>query len=627
MNAVGGMAHSLFNFIGNLGSEISASDKKEKIIRKMQELHFDIFQAFDDLTDILEEIYNDEKIIIIPDYRDELIVEQKQRQYNIINNIPRIDNVEKRKEALVECLKLKPDNTDVYLKIIEYFPRELPMISELLDFVNIDIYEIKKIVTNTWLPSSEKFPDHVEWARKCIQIINEKQEKNGWVSDDLMIEFDTIVTEDNRKRQKALEEEDRKRRTIHQLQLTKNPPQSKHYIVAEGDSEVVLKDVSYIEAAEEAKLKVKELYENLHIRQQIKIGDIKLDRSLEGYTELVMTNDETAIRNVRDQIAEINAMYNIAPAIQTELDNVLHDIDIKKRTVQGTVFETREAADNERSKYVNGVKYDEEKERMSAREESIFVEAVRNDQSYQSKDSVFHALRCIGEIKESMIKTKAAINYRTQFEKTVIDIHNYIESETESAREAYSDRKKELQKDVRGWFTLVFLILGIITINRESEWLKLLALVLFASAIYTFFCLLKAQVGLWNENAKEKMVNRIETAQKGNPAIRQCTVSADNQIQIHSTVKLKATEELYNQSADLLKTNVSSEQLEQAYKLLLRAAYRGHAEAQYTLGQLYEKGSIENINSKYHTVFSKKWYNKSAEQGYKPAIEALKHMK
>lgn len=92
-------------------------------------------------------------------------------------------------------------------------------------------------------------------------------------------------------------------------------------------------------------------------------------------------------------------------------------------------------------------------------------------------------------------------------------------------------------------------------------------------------------------------------------------------------MKLKTTEELFKQSADLLKTNVFSEQLEQAYKLLLRAAYRGHAEAQYTLGQLYEKGSIENIESKYHTVFSKKWYNKSAEQGYKPAIEALKHMK
>lgn len=150
------------------------------------------------------------------------------------------------------------------------------------------------------------------------------------------------------------------------------------------------------------------------------------------------------------------------------------------------------------------------------------------------------------------------------------------------------------------------MILGIVTITRESEWLKLLALGLFASAIYSFFRLLKAQVGLWNENAKAKMINRIETAQKGNPAIRQCTVFADNQIQIHSTVKLKTTEELYNQSADLLITNISSEQLEQAYKLLLRAAYRGHAEAQYTLGQLYEKGSIENINSKYHTVFSKK---------------------
>lgn len=317
----------------------------------------------------------------------------------------------------MECLKLKPDNADVYLKIIEYVPRELPMISELLDFVNIDIYEIKKIVTNTWLPSSEKFPDPVEWARKCIQIIKEKQEKNGWVSDDLMIEFDTIVTEDNRRRQKALEEEDRKRRTIYQLQLMKKHPQSKHYVVAEGETEVVLKDVSYIEAAEEAKLKVKELYENLHIRQQIKIGDIKLDRSLEGYTELVMTNDETEIRNVRNQIAEINDLYNIAPAVQAELDNVLHDIDIKKRTVQGTVFETREAADKERSKYVNGIKYDDESERMSAREESMFVEAVKNESSYQSKDSVFHALRCIGEIKESDIKTKAAINYLAQFKK------------------------------------------------------------------------------------------------------------------------------------------------------------------------------------------------------------------
>lgn len=75
------------------------------------------------------------------------------------------------------------------------------------------------------------------------------------------------------------------------------------------------------------------------------------------------------------------------------------------------------------------------------------------------------------------------------------------------------------------------------------------------------------------------MEKRIETAKKANPAIKQCTVSDDNQIQINSTVKLKTTEELYNQSADLLKTNVSSEQLEQAYKLLLRAAYRGHAEA------------------------------------------------
>ena len=32
----------------------------------------------------------------------------------------------------------------------------------------------------------------------------------------------------------------------------------------------------------------------------------------------------------------------------------------------------------------------------------------------------------------------------------------------ESAREAYSDRKKELQKDVRGWFPWVYLILGMV---------------------------------------------------------------------------------------------------------------------------------------------------------------------
>jgi hypothetical protein len=37
-----------------------------------------------------------------------------------------------------------------------------------------------------------------------------------------------------------------------------------------------------------------------------------------------------------------------------------------------------------------------------------------------------------------------------------------IESKTESAREAYSDRKKELQKDVRGWFPWVYLILGMV---------------------------------------------------------------------------------------------------------------------------------------------------------------------
>lgn len=112
MNAVGGMAHSAFNALGNLGTGISADSARKEIVR-----------YFNDISEDLKKIFIQ--------MRDELIKEIKEICPKVIKwGDPSLEktltfeftnlNDRRRKEVAVQLLQLNPYSVQNYIRIFEF---------------------------------------------------------------------------------------------------------------------------------------------------------------------------------------------------------------------------------------------------------------------------------------------------------------------------------------------------------------------------------------------------------------------------------------------------------------------------------------------------------------------------
>ena len=610
LNAASGLAHSIFNLIGNLGSEWSASSKKDKAIQKMKEISFDLSPSFKALADILEEIYQEHGLFIIPDYRSDLASQRINKQNNIINNLSKISNPEQRKEALVECLALKPDNETIYLTITKYFPHEFPSLTKLLEFVNIHASDIAFDISAEWLPPYTKDIPLLEYAETCLHILKDKEKEYGWSSQELIDQIQTTIKDEQLKQQRILEEESRTRRTIHQIEVVRSFVSSEIQF-QESDNTIILKNEEQIQDAEEAKEIIKQIYRELYSKQVPRATNKTSEKLLKHYNVdiLVITDDEKKIQTARDEIASINEVYNVAPTILQELNTLLEKYDLEARTVGSTVYETRQAADIERTKYVNGIKYENIRERLTAQEEVYFINSISEEPLYQSDDIVLHNLYVIQEIKKAQLTTQASKKLLQKYEKEIIEKYDDVNADIESAKSHYMIKKKELRKDFTWWWPLSYFILGIITITRQNEILQFIGLCSFLTMIYTIYKLIKAEIILFLNDEKNIMNKKISEARKSYPSIDKCIIEDHKILSINPSVNIRSVDDLLDESIQMLKNSLSDSEKETAGKLILRAAFRGSTNAQQMLSELYKNGDIGNFNDDANDYLSKKWYN------------------
>lgn len=615
LNAASGLAHSVFNLIGNLGSEWSASSKKDKAIQKMKEISFDLSPSFKALSDILEVIYQEHGLFIIPDYRRDLADQRINKQNNIINNLSKISNPEQRKEALVECLALKPDNENIYLTITKYFPHEFPSLTKLLEFVNIHASDITFDISAEWLPPYTKDIPLLEYAETCLHILSDKEKEYGWSSQELIDQIQTTIKDEQLKQQHILEEESRTRRTIHQIEAVKSPGSSEIQF-QESDNTIVLNSEEQVQYAEEAKDIIKDIYIQLYTKQPFHSSNKKTEKLLKVYnaTILTITEDEQKIQAARDEIGKINKVYNVAPTILQELDTLLEEYDLKARTVDGTIYETRQAADIERKKYVNGIKYEDIKKRLSAKEEVYFIKSITEEPSYQSEDTVLHNLFVIHEAREAQLTTQAAQKLIERYEQEILEKYDDVNDAIETAEYHYKRRKSELRKDLTWWWPLAYFILGIITITRQNEILQFIGLCSFPAMIYTIYKLIKAEIILFLDNEKNIMQEKISEARRSCPSLSKCVIENNKILSISSSVKVRSVDDLTDEATRILQNSLSDSEKKIAGKFILRAAFRGSAKAQCMLGELYENENLGDFCNESTNLLAQKWYNTAYKQ-------------
>lgn len=381
LNMAEGAVHTLINGIGNFGTSVSSSIQKDNILDKYSYKTFSLIPEYRMLVDSLMDVLVERNIVKRPkfiknhsidDIDDIYEDDVREKQDNMLKNIVYVDS-EKKKDLLVESLKLDPTNEEIYIKILQIYPNDIDEISNIMNFLAIDVESVKLDVIYGWIMDSDiKYTNTLEEYFEAKKFLLDKIKKVKWI----IGEFDELLYN-------VIDSEEIKFRTILDINTDyKEGNLSKSHLT--DGNKIVLETIEKAKNAAEAKKSLETLYYEVDIN---KIEDLI---------------------NFKIKVQDIYKKYKVGEHILNEINSRLVVADKKRRTIGGCEYATIEEASEVQRK----MNYVQERIKESKKETiSKEIDILRSLQEYKNinqgiKEIIESAENEVVEIYEAYIKRK-----------------------------------------------------------------------------------------------------------------------------------------------------------------------------------------------------------------------------
>lgn len=354
LNMASGLAHTAFNTVGNIGTEISASKQKNdlyKSISKVADHYFYItISNFYFATAI---ILAEEDVIRIRIPSDTDV----NRQRGILENIfSKKISKEKAEELLVDCILLDPTNEKIYEYLITQYGDKDNSIEKFASvfYINLKNKKLSLFVDDLRQKRDKLIVDYsrkldkVKLEENLIDIRNELNRNKKKYGINENIELEELINKDLQ----SLGSKNGIRVALSKIDYTNSETFESGVKVFENwalDSQVDIKDIEV--AFEEVRI----FYKNMDKKVDGEFYDsIEEAEAVSTLLKKLVSEIKNLSGNKRELILELITKFDKSDIKSKQkymnyLNEQLIEEDIRFRTIRGVVYETREEAEQIRN--------------------------------------------------------------------------------------------------------------------------------------------------------------------------------------------------------------------------------------------------------------------------------------
>lgn len=384
-NNISGLGHSAVNAIGNTATRSRVRKELRSLVNRKE--YFEgiselLYITIKDFERICAYVISLETDIDVAQYNDQDILEQN----NILDSLKYITSDREIKNLIICCIQIYPYNKEVYKIAIDRYGDSDCAIEKISEFFNISIRPYKEEIL-------KKVVGEVDYEKEDSMLEAQKKLRDSEQA------LGVTIPELTQKISQGLQNYDIKMRTVYDIGTTYKEDKQSPTSIIEGSSWVCSTREEAIVINQKIK-EIKKIYNNIDIKNEI------------------------SIEKGRSQILEIAINYNIGNDILEELKDRLNRIDLEAKTVLGEVYSTREEALAERTKVVNGKKYESEVIAEKVRDELQIITQAKELCSYNA--STLNKIETLKKLYELKLKTDQGKNAILNTEMEIISDHENL---------------------------------------------------------------------------------------------------------------------------------------------------------------------------------------------------------
>lgn len=293
-------------------------------------------------------------------------------------------------KLLKDIIDLNPYNYYVFVYTIQHFEDIDCEIERLANYFGYDISPVKEEIINKVFNSINMDTENntIEAKNKMTNLISNlgydiKNSKELKIINDKLVEFDVAARSVGEILFESRNEADMARNQLSKVEgIYKSSDKNNKTSLINAKEKIVnlklepaLKN-KYVELIEKdiESLDIKSrtfngtVYDTVPLKEEAKQCS-KLENIFNR-----AKNDESALIAAKQEISQLNVRDDLKSKYIKKIDNLLQEIDLKMRSFNGVIYDTREEKSDVESRTFNGVLYDSKQEAEAARVKQLDID-------------------------------------------------------------------------------------------------------------------------------------------------------------------------------------------------------------------------------------------------------------